>query len=57
MVIVVSEENGRVSLAVTGELQYDLTEEELRTKLLQGLTIVATVESRRQRMEAATENQ
>ncbi len=56
MVIVVSEETGRVSLAITGELQYDLTEEELRAKLLQGLTIVAAVESRQRRMEAATEN-
>lgn len=56
MVIVVSEETGRVSLAITGELQYDLTEEELRAKLLQGLTIVAAVESRQRRLEAATEN-
>jgi len=46
MVIVISEETGKVSLALAGELLSDLDEEALREKLQQGLTIVGNVRSK-----------
>jgi diadenylate cyclase len=40
MVIVISEETGKVSLAIAGELDFDLDETTLRVKLQKGFTVV-----------------
>lgn len=46
MVIVVSEETGKVSLAVDGKLSFDLDEDVLRSHLQKGLTIEGSSETR-----------
>jgi diadenylate cyclase len=56
MVIVVSEETGKVSLAMAGELDFDLDENTLRVKLQKGLTVVGNVEPLPVRHEPDQEN-
>jgi len=56
MVIVVSEETGKVSLALAGELLYDLDETTLREQLLSGLAIAGGTASVSPRAQAATES-
>ena len=42
IVIVVSEERGKISIALEGELTYDLSEEQLKKALISGLTVAST---------------
>jgi diadenylate cyclase len=57
MVIVISEETGKVSIAIDGELFYDLSESTLKEKLEQGLATFVSQEAhpRRQRQETSVE--
>lgn len=42
LIIIVSEERGKISIAVNGELYYDLSEEQLRKLLITGFTTAQT---------------